>query len=242
MERLTGATRGSAGVDLATAADITLDNDKVQVLPSTTNGPLGYGLSALLIGRSSTSKQGIFVLPGLIDADYTGNIGIMARALHPPVRITAGTRIAQLIPFKGCVPKTSSAERGAQGFGSTGPPQIAFAMEVTARRPVRTVRLQGLDGRQIIHEALLDTGADVTIIPSRSWPESWPLQNVTTPVVGVGGTQLTRLSANFITVIDLNEPNNTAKVRPYVMPTSIWLLGRDCLSQWGLTLQTSPFA
>uniref|UniRef100_A0A452GV58 dUTPase-like domain-containing protein n=1 Tax=Gopherus agassizii TaxID=38772 RepID=A0A452GV58_9SAUR len=117
------ATRGSAGVDLATAADVTLENDKVQVVPSVVNGPLGYGLSALLIGRSSMSKQGIFVLPGLIDADYTGNIGIMVRALFPPVNIAAGTRIAQLIPFHSSVPKTKLTERGPHGFGSTDSPQ-----------------------------------------------------------------------------------------------------------------------
>uniref|UniRef100_A0A452H6X5 dUTPase-like domain-containing protein n=1 Tax=Gopherus agassizii TaxID=38772 RepID=A0A452H6X5_9SAUR len=119
LEYLTGATQGSAGVDLATAADVTLDNDKVQIVPSVVNGPLGYGLSALLIGRSSMSKQGLFVLPGLIDTDYTGNIGIMVRALFPPVNIAAGTRIAQLIPFQGSVPKTKLTERGSHGFGST---------------------------------------------------------------------------------------------------------------------------
>uniref|UniRef100_A0A452HU88 dUTPase-like domain-containing protein n=1 Tax=Gopherus agassizii TaxID=38772 RepID=A0A452HU88_9SAUR len=123
LEYLAGATRGSAGVDLATAADVTLEDDKVQIIPSVVNGPLGYGLSALLIGRSSMSKQGLFVLPGLIDADYTGNIGIMVRALFPPVNIAAGTCIAQLIPFQGSVPKTKLTERGSHGFGSTDSPQ-----------------------------------------------------------------------------------------------------------------------
>uniref|UniRef100_A0A8C8RXB5 dUTPase-like domain-containing protein n=1 Tax=Pelusios castaneus TaxID=367368 RepID=A0A8C8RXB5_9SAUR len=134
LDRLTGATRGSAGVDLATATDVTLQDDKVQVISTTVDGPLGHGLSALLIGRSSTSKQGLFVLPGLIDADYTGNIGIMIRALYPPVNIAAGTRIAQLIPFKGCVPKTAAVQRGPHGFGSTGSAQVAFAMELNSQR------------------------------------------------------------------------------------------------------------
>uniref|UniRef100_A0A452GNT8 dUTPase-like domain-containing protein n=1 Tax=Gopherus agassizii TaxID=38772 RepID=A0A452GNT8_9SAUR len=137
--RCGGATRGSAGVDLATAADVTLADDKVQIVPSVVNGPLGYGLSALLIGRSSMSKQGLFVLPGLIDVDYTGNIGIMVRALFPPVNIAAGTRIAQLIPFQSSVPKTKLTERGSHGFGSTDSPQVAFAMTVTQRKPSRMV-------------------------------------------------------------------------------------------------------
>uniref|UniRef100_A0A452GF94 dUTPase-like domain-containing protein n=1 Tax=Gopherus agassizii TaxID=38772 RepID=A0A452GF94_9SAUR len=134
LEYLTGATRGSAGVDLATVADITLENDKVQIVPSVVNGPLGYGLSALLIGCSSMSKQGLFVLPGLIDADYTGNIGIMVRALFPLVNIAAGTRIAQLIPFQSSVPKTKTMERGPHGFGSTDPPQIGKNTCCLARR------------------------------------------------------------------------------------------------------------
>uniref|UniRef100_A0A8C3HYN3 dUTPase-like domain-containing protein n=1 Tax=Chrysemys picta bellii TaxID=8478 RepID=A0A8C3HYN3_CHRPI len=122
LEYLSGATRGSAGVDLATAADVTLEDDKVHVISNTVFGPLGYGLSALLIGRSSTSKQGVFVLPGLIDADYTGNIGIMVRALFPPVNIVVGSHIAQLIPFQGAVPSTAAVERGPHGFGSTDSP------------------------------------------------------------------------------------------------------------------------
>ncbi|KAF4804386.1 hypothetical protein TURU_008420 [Turdus rufiventris] len=100
LDVLKSATAGSARVDLATAVEVTLQSTDVQVIPSTANRPLGYGLSALLIGRSSTSKQGIFVLPGLIDADYLGNIGIMVQTLTPPIHIPKGTRLAQLVPFK----------------------------------------------------------------------------------------------------------------------------------------------
>lgn len=91
LDILNSATAGNTGVDLATAIEITLQNTDVQVSPSTVNGPLGYGLSALLIGRSSTSKQVIFVLPGLIDADYLSNIGIMVQTLRPPIHIPKGT-------------------------------------------------------------------------------------------------------------------------------------------------------
>ncbi|RMC22126.1 hypothetical protein DUI87_02999 [Hirundo rustica rustica] len=75
------ATPGSAGVDVETAIEVNLNDTDVQVVPSTANGPLEHGLSALQIGRTSTSKQGLFVLPGLIDADYLGNIGIMVQTL-----------------------------------------------------------------------------------------------------------------------------------------------------------------
>ncbi|KAL2307572.1 hypothetical protein Nmel_000544, partial [Mimus melanotis] len=72
-----------------TAVEVTLQNTDVQVIPS--RAPLGYGLSAVLIGTSSTSKQGIFILPGLIDADYLSNIGIMIQTLTPPMHIPKGT-------------------------------------------------------------------------------------------------------------------------------------------------------
>ena len=104
LSKLKAATKGSAGVDLAIAADTTITDDKVHVVPSNATGPLGLGLGALLLGRSSVSKQGIFVLPGVINADFTGNISIMVKVFVPPVTIMAGTRIAQLVPFKASVP------------------------------------------------------------------------------------------------------------------------------------------
>ncbi|NXW66956.1 POK9 protein, partial [Eurystomus gularis] len=155
---------GSAGMDLATAINVTLTDDKTQVIPSIAEGPLGHGLSVLLIKRSSTSKQGLFVLPGLIDEDFTGNIGIMVRALFPPIHVAAFTKIAQLIPFKSAVPKTSTKERGTGGFGSTGTPQIACNMPLSNQRPMLKILIKGKDGIEFQQNALLDTGADVTIV------------------------------------------------------------------------------
>uniref|UniRef100_A0A803WDL8 dUTPase-like domain-containing protein n=1 Tax=Ficedula albicollis TaxID=59894 RepID=A0A803WDL8_FICAL len=91
--------KGSAGVNLALAGTVTISNDQIHVLDSTSQGPLGDGLAALLIGRSSMSKRGIFVLPGLIDADYTGIIKIIVKVFVPPVTIPEGSKIVQLIPF-----------------------------------------------------------------------------------------------------------------------------------------------
>uniref|UniRef100_A0A8C6JLC2 Uncharacterized protein n=1 Tax=Melopsittacus undulatus TaxID=13146 RepID=A0A8C6JLC2_MELUD len=99
LYELTAATNGSAGVDLAVARTVTISTGEVTVVDSTATGPLGGGLSALLIGRSSSIRQGIFVMPGLIDADYEGIIKIMIKVFASPVTITQGSRIAQLIPF-----------------------------------------------------------------------------------------------------------------------------------------------
>uniref|UniRef100_A0A8C5U7U0 dUTPase-like domain-containing protein n=1 Tax=Malurus cyaneus samueli TaxID=2593467 RepID=A0A8C5U7U0_9PASS len=122
LDHMFAATSGSAGIDLVTAESCTVKDVGVNIIPTTTNGPLGYGLSALLIGRSSATKQGIFVQPGLIDSDFCGQIKIMVRVLAPPIFIPKGSVIAQLVPFKSEVPNSrKDIKRQDGGFGSTGP-------------------------------------------------------------------------------------------------------------------------
>ncbi|NXM06275.1 POK9 protein, partial [Tyrannus savana] len=127
-------------------------------------GPLGHGLSALLLGRSSISKQGIFVLPGVIDADYTGQICVMVYTLSPPVFIPKGQKIAQLVPFKGCVPAAASRDWGEGGFGSTGQALVNLTMDITKSQPQELVTLRNQQGEERQLSMLVDTGADVTII------------------------------------------------------------------------------
>ncbi|NXS18933.1 POK9 protein, partial [Mystacornis crossleyi] len=161
--------RGSAGVDLAVATTITLRDNRVQVVPSTEKGPLGGGLSALLIGRSSISKQGIFVLPGLIDSDYTSTIMIMVTTFAPPVVIPAGSKLAQLIPFQGQAPKTETTRiRGDGAFGSTNN-LVLFAQHIQAQRPTREVTIDILNSsyqqQNMQVSMMMDTASDITIIP-----------------------------------------------------------------------------
>uniref|UniRef100_A0A663EFP4 dUTPase-like domain-containing protein n=1 Tax=Aquila chrysaetos chrysaetos TaxID=223781 RepID=A0A663EFP4_AQUCH len=128
--QMASTTSGSAGVDLATAVDITLVTSEVQLTDSDQKGPLRHGLSALLLGRSSVSRKGIFIVPGLIDADYCGVIKIMVYTLTPPVTIPAQSKIAQLVPFRARVPRAQAVERGPGGFGSTGEPQVLLAVDI----------------------------------------------------------------------------------------------------------------
>ncbi|NWY55597.1 DUT nucleotidohydrolase, partial [Chionis minor] len=158
--------RGSAGVDLAVGKDVTIEDDNVHVIPSMVTGPLGHGLSALLLGRSSASQQGIFVLPGVIDADYTGPIGIMLKVFTPPLILKQGSKIAQLVPFMAQVPHRWEKERGNRAFGSSGSPLAAFVQPISREQPIREVTITGPDGVSINRQKmLLDSGADVTIIP-----------------------------------------------------------------------------
>ncbi|NXG36236.1 POK9 protein, partial [Dromaius novaehollandiae] len=162
---------GSAGVDVALARTISITNGEVQVVETTAKGPLGHGLSALLIGRSSISRQGIFVLPGLIDADYHGIIKVMIKVFAPPVTIPQGSKIAQLIPFKGQAPVRASTDRGEKGFGSTGNNLVLFTKRIGPTRPKRKVvirqRQASLQEEMSLSQItmMMDTGSDITICP-----------------------------------------------------------------------------
>lgn len=100
LSELTAATHGSAGIDLAVRETVTIADTHAHIVPSICTGPLGFGLSALLLGRSPATRQGILVQPGVIDEDYKGPIGIMIRVLCPPVTIPKGSKMAQLVPFQ----------------------------------------------------------------------------------------------------------------------------------------------
>lgn len=74
-----------------------------------------------------TLKEGIVCQLGTIDADYTGNIGLIIVNMTPfLVTVRRGERLAQIIPnlvpayklqLTDVVPET---KRGSNGFGSTG--------------------------------------------------------------------------------------------------------------------------
>ncbi|NXW23722.1 POK9 protein, partial [Circaetus pectoralis] len=158
---------GIAGVDVSAIETILLWNSQVHRVPVNAQGPLGNGLSALLLGRSSITLQGIFALPGVIDADYTGRIYAMIWTLSPPVSIQEGSRIAQLVPFKANVPCKVNQQRGNAGFGSMGlEAQIMWSMEINKTKPSISVELQNAKNRpeKIKLQALVDTGADVTVL------------------------------------------------------------------------------
>ena len=90
------------------------------------------GVAALVIGRSSAVKQGIIVVPTLIDQGYNGDMFIFAYNMtEDPITLEPGDRIAQLVPFPYAafmidlecteeLPRSKASERGTRAFGSTG--------------------------------------------------------------------------------------------------------------------------
>ncbi|NXU60052.1 POK9 protein, partial [Turnix velox] len=154
------------GIDLAAAVTTTLMTQRPVKIPTGVYGPIiinGQAYGALLIGRSSSSIMGLFVLPGVIDVDYNGEIQIMAYTPFPPLKVEAGQRIAQLLPLpqisKG-LPPAKQGPRGPNGFGSTGVAMLT--MDLTTR-PKKKVEISCVE-QSITLWGLLDTGADTSII------------------------------------------------------------------------------
>ena len=125
------ATAESAGMDLRAAIDTpcVLAPGARAAIPTGIRIALDAGHEAQVRPRSGLAlKQGLTVLnaPGTIDADYSGEIGvILINHGSEPATVARGDRIAQLVVAPVArvawreAPLTQTA-RGAGGFGSTG--------------------------------------------------------------------------------------------------------------------------
>ena len=126
----TYATKGSAGVDLTAVGNYTVKPDERVLVKTNLDGPLLDGddsIYGLVVPRSGLAmNHGITVLnsPGVIDADYTGNIGvILYNTGVDDYDVKDGDKIAQLLTMQ-MVRLTRFAvedkERKGSGYGSTG--------------------------------------------------------------------------------------------------------------------------
>lgn len=79
----------------------------------------------------NASKLGIFPIGGVVDEGYIGEVGVvLCNHTADPIRISAGAKIAQLVPevipkVRKCIylnltDEFEKTERGENGFGSTG--------------------------------------------------------------------------------------------------------------------------
>ena len=125
----TKAHAGDLGYDLYASEEVVLMAGQTRLIPTgiAIQFPEGYG--GLLRDRSSVAtKRNLFVVAGIIDNGYIGEIMI---ALHNSTdgyeRIMVGEKIAQLIltptvnfTVEEVDELVSADERGTGGFGSTG--------------------------------------------------------------------------------------------------------------------------
>ena len=193
-------------------------------------GPLPEGIVRLVLGRSSLSLQGISVVPGVVDSDYTGEIKVLISPPAKTVQINKGQRIAQLLllPYYQTRRTLSSQARGPKGFGSS---DLAFwVREITASRPLKDFLIEGNTT-----SGLLDTGEDVSYIAGKDWPSSWLTHLTNAGLVEIGSVPSVAKSSQILTWSVEKGAQNT--FCPYVIPSlpfSLW--GRDILFQMGMLL------
>jgi dUTP pyrophosphatase len=122
---------GDAGLDLRSRVDLLLGPGERALVPTGIAIALPNGYAGFVHARSGLALRhglGLVNGPGVIDAGYRGEIGVILINHDPgePVRIARGDRIAQLVVL--AVPRVHLVEvtqlpgshRAADGFGSTG--------------------------------------------------------------------------------------------------------------------------
>ena len=174
--------------------------------------------------------QGLTIVPGVIDSDYTGEIQIMISPPIKTIQIHKGQRIAQLLllPYHTAIGHTvTQSERQERGF--TPSDMVFWVTEITQKCPMKTILVTG---KSIV--GLLDTGADVSCISGKDWPRSWPTHMTENDLVGIGRVTAVVKSAKML---DWRFEDTCGTFQPHVvtsLPFTLW--GRDVLSQMGVLL------
>ena len=123
---------GSSGLDLCAAVsnNLTLQPGDIKLIPTGLSISLPEGYEAQIRSRSGLALRyglGLVNAPGTIDADYRGEIGIIAINWgKKPVTIKRGERIAQMVIHRVSraivkeVKGLDTTQRGKGGFGHSG--------------------------------------------------------------------------------------------------------------------------
>ena len=123
---------GSSGLDLCAAVsnNLTLQPGDIKLIPTGLSISLPEGYEAQIRSRSGLALRyglGLVNAPGTIDADYRGEICIIAINWgKKPVTIKRGERIAQMVIHRVSraivkeVKELDTTQRGKDGFGHSG--------------------------------------------------------------------------------------------------------------------------
>ncbi|KAJ7408540.1 hypothetical protein BTVI_59291 [Pitangus sulphuratus] len=171
----------------------------------TPDKPLNKGDCYLIQPTEEASSKGIIALTEIIDNSDTNNLIVSFRVLLPPVEISQQEPVAALIPMSQLTQQirhTSCEEEVTK--------TVKWTTTLTDDQPLMTIDIASPLGSVSI-KGLLDTGADVTIIATKDWPESWPIEETSMNVSGVGGSRRPHQSRYVITFTDMDK--NTATCR-----------------------------
>ena len=123
-------TYGSAGADLHSAVDVTIEPHERQVIPTGIKVQIPHGHEMQIRPRSGlAAKYGITVInsPGTVDSDFRSEVGvILINHGNASFEIKRGDRIAQAVINKISqasfleVERLDPTARNEGGFGSTG--------------------------------------------------------------------------------------------------------------------------
>ena len=125
-------TAGAAGADIHACIDapITLQSLERRMIPTGISMAIPVGYEVQIRARSGMSiKHGITMVNGIgtIDADYRGEVGVLAINLgQEAFTVEPGMRIAQMVVAKyetigwNEVEVLSETDRGLGGYGSSG--------------------------------------------------------------------------------------------------------------------------
>jgi dUTP pyrophosphatase len=123
---------GSSGLDLRAAVvkEVTLRPGEIMLIPTGLSISLPKGYEAQIRPRSGLALRyglGLVNSPGTIDADYRGEVGVIAINWgRKPLTIRRGERIAQVVISKVSRARVEEADeldattRGKGGFGHSG--------------------------------------------------------------------------------------------------------------------------
>ncbi|KAJ7419812.1 hypothetical protein WISP_51983 [Willisornis vidua] len=228
-------TCGSLAFNVVAVTDFTQPNQRAEEVPTGIKVPIFLGINpagALLIGQSSAGMAGLVVLPGVVNADHTGDVMLTCYTITPPIVIKKGTHIAQLIFFP--TKDTGiglSTSKDAQSPGFPSSPIVCLVQQIKTQPVITVLLTSGSDTR------VFSMGADVTNISPDSWPKHWKLVPALDAVQGVGGGSNPQQSAQ---PMQLKFPEGpTVTLRPHVMPLLGQLGGlicRDVMRQLGAVL------
>ena len=120
-----------AGYDLCALGAVSLAPGERALVPTGLALELPPGHAGWIVPRSGLARRHGLALvnaPGLIDAGYRGEVGVLLLNTdhEVPVELAAGERIAQLVVMAAAAPEVvevaelAATARGAGGFGSTG--------------------------------------------------------------------------------------------------------------------------
>ncbi len=123
------ATLGSVGYDLflpSTVQDVMLHGQRPEQFHLGISVAIPEGCYGRIAPRSGLAAQGVTVMAGVIDPDYTGEVIVLLAVMDSSlITLKKGKPIAQLILERVITPPVvevedlDATERGASGFGST---------------------------------------------------------------------------------------------------------------------------